>query len=317
MPAAHLRARGVVGHGGPHREGQTIRVCPTTRTLPSTSGWPSSGLPLPEGFEDTEAARLAAPILARQRELSRRLADRLCAADGRIQDFLDAYLADTGEQPRLPHRTLVLDEPGLARELSLPFDGDSFTSPLLSSYRLVNGVLHNPRVRIGEPAQGSSTVAEGGLPIPDDKKAVPAESVFGRLLAAWRWETSRGRLSPASLHLVVNLAQAVILLRVTLSAARSSFPQCAVWFTTAAFDGDAFLCPRGNLVANLDFVESIFGNGGDPHLPENDAGLDPDTLDRPHGLHHSRAAPHHFAQSWTRTAGLESAATERQRRDGM
>ena len=102
------------------------------------------GLPLPQGYEDTDAARLALPILARQRELSRRLSDRLCAADHRIQAFLDDYLADTGEQPQLPRRTLVLDEPGLARELSLPFDGDDFSSPLLSSYRLVNGVLHNP-----------------------------------------------------------------------------------------------------------------------------------------------------------------------------
>ena len=54
------------------------------------------GLPLPEGFEQTESAQLAGPIIARQRELSRRLADRLCAADGRIQDFLDDYLADVG-----------------------------------------------------------------------------------------------------------------------------------------------------------------------------------------------------------------------------
>jgi hypothetical protein len=102
------------------------------------------GLPLPEGFEDTEWARLVRPILARQRELSRRLSDRLCAADGRIQAFLDDYLAETGERPQLPRRTLDLDEPGLARDLSLPFDGDSFTSSLMSSYRLVNGVLHNP-----------------------------------------------------------------------------------------------------------------------------------------------------------------------------
>ena len=31
---------------------------------------------------------------------------------------------------------------------------------------------------------------------------------------------------------------------------------------------------RADLVSNLDFVESIFGNAGDPYLPENDAGLD-------------------------------------------
>jgi hypothetical protein len=32
----------------------------------------------------------------------------------------------------------------------------------------------------------------------------------------------------------------------------------------------------GSCVANFDFVESIFGNAGDPSLPENDAGLDVD-----------------------------------------
>ncbi len=34
-----------------------------------------------------------------------------------------------------------------------------------------------------------------------------------------------------------------------------------------------FFAP-GGLVSNLDFVESIFGNAGDPYLPENDAALD-------------------------------------------
>jgi hypothetical protein len=36
-----------------------------------------------------------------------------------------------------------------------------------------------------------------------------------------------------------------------------------------------FFAP-GGMVGNLDFVESIFGNGGDPHLPENDSALDTD-----------------------------------------
>ena len=46
----------------------------------------------------------------------------------------------------------------------------------------------------------------------------------------------------------------------------------------------------GNLVSNLDFVESIFGNGGDPFLPENDAALDAEHWTRPHRLRHPRAA---------------------------
>ena len=50
-----------------------------------------------------------------------------------------------------------------------------------------------------------------------------------------------------------------------------------------------FFAP-GSLVSNLDFVESIFGNGGDPYLPENDAALDVDALDRPHRLRDPGAA---------------------------
>ena len=99
------------------------------------------GLPLPDGADADEAFRLVSPILARNRELSRRLADRPCAADRRIQEFLDSYLSDAPVQPKLPRRTLVLDQPGLARQLSLPRDADEFSSNLLSSYRLANGVL--------------------------------------------------------------------------------------------------------------------------------------------------------------------------------
>ena len=36
-----------------------------------------------------------------------------------------------------------------------------------------------------------------------------------------------------------------------------------------------FIVP-GGLVCNLDFVEGIFGNAGDPYLPENDPALAPD-----------------------------------------
>ena len=46
-------------------------------------------------------SRLVSPILARQREMSRRLSDRLCPTDARIQGFLKEYLADTGRVPSL------------------------------------------------------------------------------------------------------------------------------------------------------------------------------------------------------------------------
>ena len=57
-------------------------------------------LPFTEGTEGEIG--LAEPLLARQRELSRRLSDRLCPADQRIQDFLDDYLSDASVQPQLP-----------------------------------------------------------------------------------------------------------------------------------------------------------------------------------------------------------------------
>ena len=88
---------------------------------------------------DAEGAawtRLAAPIFARYRETTRHLVDPLCPADHRIQVWLDAYLADTGPAPRLPARSFVLDEAGLARALSLPAESDEFSSSLLKSYRL-------------------------------------------------------------------------------------------------------------------------------------------------------------------------------------
>jgi hypothetical protein len=77
----------------------------------------------------------------------------------------------------------------------------------------------------------------------------------------------------------------------------------------------SFFAP-GSLVNNLDFVESIFGNAGDPFLPEHDAGLDVD-----HWTGHTGCvilAPHLNAVT-KKEAGLPpwDKATERQRREGM
>ena len=136
------------------------------------------GFPLPP---DAPWTPLLAPIFARELEQNRRLAFRLSPTDARIQRFLTDYLAEIGPAPNLPQRALSLDQPGLARGLSLPADGDRFASPLLSSYRLRNGILHNP-ANDRRTTAGVFHIAEGGLPIPDDKKAVP-KAAFARLLA--------------------------------------------------------------------------------------------------------------------------------------
>ncbi len=265
------------------------------------------GLPLPAEVEDTETAKLVAPILARQRELSRRLADRLCAADSRIQGWLDDYLADTGVSPKLPRRTFVLDEAGLARELSLPYDADSYSSPLLSSYRLANGVLHNP-ANDRRTTAGVFHIAEGGLPIPDDKIGVP-KAVFARLLEL--------AFQPPQVDLVLpytaNQADPASCF-VSLQLRPLVAPAVPGYVREKRME-TRFIVP-GGLVANLDFVEGIFGNGGDPYLPENDASLKPETW-----TGHTGAvilAPH-LTRVKKADLGLPhtSEATERQLRDGM
>src|SRR5208337_2390026 len=77
-----------------------------------------------------------------------------------------------------------------------------------------------------------------------------------------------------------------------------------------------FFAP-GSLAANLDFVESIFGNAGDPYVAENDAALEPL---RWTGTSGCIILATHLAGSLTKKElGLPKwdDATERQKRDGM
>ena len=72
----------------------------------------------------------------------------------------------------------------------------------------------------------------------------------------------------------------------------------------------------GSMVSNLDFVESIFSNAGDPYLPEHDAGLDAE-----HWTGHTGCvilAPH-LTKVTKKDAGLPpfDQATDRQKQDGM
>ena len=264
-----------------------------------------TGLPVPETAAET--ARLIDPVIARQRELNRRLADQLCPADARIQQFLDSYFEGIAERPQLPRRTLVLDRAGLARALSLPVGGDAFTSPLLSSYRLANGVLHNP-ANDRRTTAGVFHISEGGSPVPDDKLAVPRE-VFARLLvkafqppeSAMALPYTSGLPEPARCFVS-------LLMRPLVVPEVPGYSQAKTMETR-------FIVP-GGLVANLDFVESVFGNAGDPYLPENDASLDQAGFTGTTGC--VVLAPH-LTSLTKKELGLPhiDQATERQRRDGM
>lgn len=251
--------------------------------------------------------QLTAPLVARHREATRQLAERLCPVDARIQDFLEAYLQGAGPVPRLPARTFVLDQPGLARELSLPAKGDHFESPLLSSYRVRNGILHNP-VNDRRTTKGVFHLAEGGLEIPDDKLAVP-RTAFARLLELALQPPAELARLPFTADTGPGAACLVSLLL------RPLVVPAVPGFTSEKRMETRFFAP-GSLVSNLDFVESIFGNGGDPYLPEHDAALDPDGWTGHSGC--VILAPH-LTRVLKRDLGLPqwADASERQRRDGM
>ena len=266
------------------------------------------GLPLPDDADGSAETAMVAPLLARQRELSRRLKQQLSAPDKRIQAFLDAYLADTGLQPQLPRTTLVLDEPGLARGLSLPVDGDEFHSPVIESYRLVNGILHNPK-NDRRTTAGVFHIATGGLPIPQDKIEVD-KTVFARILDAALQAPDDELMLPYTATMdtpahcwVSLLMRPVVVPEVPGRTRRRSYEV-------------RFIAP-GGLVANLDFVEVVFGNGGDPYLPENDASLDPASWTGTTGC--VILAPHLVGTLTKKGLGLPAwdDATERQRRDGQ
>jgi hypothetical protein len=258
---------------------------------------------------DTDFSDMAGAFLSHFRETARLLADYLCPADQRIQAFLDRYLSnvDIGQKIKLPGVTFVLDRAGCARAMSLPPGKDQFTSDILRSYRVKQGVLHNPKSD-RRTTKGIFHVTEGGLPIPDDKEAVPKET-FARLLAA--------ALNPPAEFLQLPFTQGQpkeaecfvsLLLRPVVC------PKVPGVISQKSME-IRFFAP-GALVSNLDFVESIFGNGGDPYLPEFDA-----ALDVRHWTGHTGCvilAP--FLTTLTKKSlGLPhyDDASDRQRRDGM
>ena len=103
------------------------------------------GLPTAGTEADTGASHLLEAVFAHYRETDRVLANYQCAADQRIQNFVYDYLQDIVMPAKLPAKTLVLDRYGMARALSLPPNADRFVSDIVSSFRVKQGGLHNPK----------------------------------------------------------------------------------------------------------------------------------------------------------------------------
>ena len=266
------------------------------------------GAPISQLTADRYFMDIAGPLLRNHFEKDERLGWPLCPVDLRIQSFLDSYLEDTLPTgvPRLPARTFGLDRPGIGRILSLPADGDTFKSTYLTSFRTEQGVLHNP-VSDRRTTQGVFHIAEGGLPVPQDKLAVPREAFAALLAAALAAPNDMLTLpftanQPEEAHLFVSL-----LLRPLV---------CPATERESAKTMELRFFAPGSLVSNLDFVEGIFGNAGDPFLPENDAALD--ILNWTGHTGCIILAPHIVGLRKV-ALGLPhyDRATERQRRDGM
>ena len=269
----------------------------------------AQGFRVPEDGEDLDFFHIAKDLFERYREQNRLLIEYQSPVDARVQAFLDRTFASLGlEQPvRLPSATLLLDAYGLARELSLPHDADEWHNDCISSYRTSKGVLHNP-VNDRRTTQGVFHVADAGLPVPADKIPVPLMTYARLLRAALDPASDLNRLPfsaswPEPVETMVSL-----LLRPTVCPEVPGF--CEMKSLEVRF-----FAP-GGLVSNLDFVESIFGNAGDPYLPENDAALDVD-----HWTGHSGCvvlAPHlvHVRKADLGLPKVED-ATERQRETGM
>jgi hypothetical protein len=267
------------------------------------------GLPVFGGAGAGGLLAATGSLVASLREKNRLLADYLSPADRRLHSFLERMIGPfaEGPVPLLPADALVLDRAGLARVLSLPPDRDEYRSDILSSYRVKQGVLHNPR-NDRRTTEGVFHVADCGFPVPADKRAVPPE-VFAALYAL-AVDPPRELLElPFTASQEERAAGWVSLLLRPLVCP-------AVEGVTPARTMEVRFFAPGSMVANLDFVESIFGNAGDPYLPENDAALDPESWTGHSGC--VILAPH-LTRARKKDLGLPhvSAATERQRRDGM
>ena len=250
---------------------------------------------------------LGRSLIASFQEKTRLLSDYLCPVDQAIHDYLAQTLGDTESSALVPAGALVLERHGIGRMLSLPPDQDVFKSSILSSYRVNQGVCHNP-ASDRRTTKGVFHVAEGGLPVPADKKEVPLQTFAGLLKAALT--------PPEDIMVLPFTGNSETPAKVFVSLLLRPIVCPAIPGVSKEKRMEIRFFAPGNLVSNLDFVESIFGNGGDPYLPENDSRLDTE-----HWTGHTGCVI--LAPQLTKLKKKDlslphiSEATDRQKHDGM
>ncbi|WDE98632.1 hypothetical protein PQO03_12370 [Lentisphaera profundi] len=230
----------------------------------------------------------------------------LSPVDTRIQAYIDSLFGEN--KVSLPATTYSLDIYGMARELSLPPDAKEYKTPYVNSVRIKQGVLHNPK-NDRRTTKGVFHIVAGEIPVAFDKKEVPL-AIFEKMLhhsfsdvpeELMRIPFTSELKTPAHAFTSLLLRPLVV----------PDIPG----FTSAKSLEIRFIAPAG-LVSSLDFVESIFGNGGDPYQAANDAALDPETWTGHTGC--VILAPQLLTLR-KKELGLPpiAQATERQKHDGM
>ena len=269
----------------------------------------ASGLPSASESVETGFAEIARGLIESHQEQKRLLRDHRCPADQRIEDYLKSHFLELGleQQLRLPSQTFTLDRHGMPRELSLPAGEDEYHSRYVDSYRVYNGVLNNP-VHDRRTTKGTFHICDGGLSVTDDKVIVSKAVFAGLFQRAMKPSAELLELPYTSKYDQKARCFVSLLLRPIVS------PEVPGYTPEKTLE-TRFFAP-GSLVSNLDFVESIFGNAGDPGLPANDAGLDVE-----HWTGHTGCvvlAPN-LTQVLKKDLGLPhwDDATDRQQRDGM
>lgn len=243
------------------------------------------------------------------KEKSRLLSEHQSPSDKRIQNFINNYLKDLDFKKNLslPNNTFVLNQPGLARELSLPPNGDTFKNEYLTSYRIKQGILNNPAAD-KRTTKGTFHIVEGGLPVAFDKIEVPRITFAHMLYEAINPPEELNLLPFTSKQKEQAKTMVSMLMRPVVC------PEVKGVLSEKSMEIRFFV--PGSFVSTLDFVESIFGNAGDHNLAENDAALDVE-----HWTGHTGCiilAPH-LTKLKKKDVGLPhfDQATERQRREGM
>ena len=176
-----------------------------------------------------------------------------------VDTRINAYFkSEFGEGYKLPE-SVDLVEAGQARTLSLPVDKNEYSNDYIKSYRVMQGVLHNPKSD-RRTTQGSFHVCEDSLAIPDDKLRIPKETYKKMLAISLQMEAS-------SIALPYNGEDMFTALTVH-PIVKPEIPGVQTEMRSEV----RYVLPAG-FVSNLDFVENIFLNPGDTRDPENDIAL--------------------------------------------